>query len=165
MLMQPLSPRVSLVIYLFHVDIHSFKRLTIQKLYKIHLKFKKKTHLSIFFEKWHAHRRGLIQSKFLRASGFNSQRYLWISHNFHYRFRTRYKTIKGKDETRRERVETLTQQHILHPFYSISSNFLFFTRFASRLSFLVSIKYAKSPAESWRPLSLPNAVIYELWML
>lgn len=39
MLMQPLSPRVSLVIYLFHVDIHSFKRLTIQKLYKTHLKF------------------------------------------------------------------------------------------------------------------------------
>lgn len=76
MLMQPLSPHVSLVIYLFHVDIHSFKRLTIQKLYKTYLKFKKKIHLSIFFEKWHAHRRGLIQSKFLRASGFNSQRYL-----------------------------------------------------------------------------------------
>lgn len=71
MLMQPLSPHVPLVIYLFHVDIHSFKRSTIQKLYKIHLKFKKKTHLSDFSEeKWHAHLRGLIQ--FLRASGFLS---------------------------------------------------------------------------------------------
>lgn len=81
-----------------------------------------------------------------------------------------YKTIKGKDEIRkkREREEerldrSLRYLHTAarspHPFYSISSNFLFFfffTRFASRLSFLVSIKYAKSPAESWRPLSPPT---------
>lgn len=46
-----------------------------------------------------------------------------------------YKTIKGKDEIRKERErrnvwigdpDTHTQQHVLHPFYSISSNFLFF---------------------------------------
>lgn len=81
-----------------------------------------------------------------------------------------YKTIKGKDEIRKNRERERGRRNVWigasdtytrspHPFYSISSNFLFFfffTRFASRLSFLVSIKYAKSPAESWRPLSPPT---------
>lgn len=76
-----------------------------------------------------------------------------------------YKTIKGKDEIRKERerrvgtfgseIQTLTHSNtssILSIPYLLTF-FFFFTRFASRLSFLVSIKYAKSPAESWRPLS------------